>query len=63
METLTPELVREMARLAGLNLDLERAKALIPALEPVFEGDAGIKELDLGTLTAVGNPWPEADGQ
>lgn len=60
-EALTPELVREMARLAGIDLDLERARVLIPALEPVFEGDASIAALDLGTLSAVGNPWPEEE--
>jgi hypothetical protein len=59
---LTPELVREMARLAGLDLGIERAKELIPALEPVFDGDAKIAALELGTLTAAGNPWPEVDG-
>jgi hypothetical protein len=59
---LTPELVREMARLAGLDLEIERARELLPALEPVFDGDVRIAALDLGTLTAVGNPWPEVDG-
>ena len=59
MPALTPELVREMARLAGLELDLGRTKTLIPALEPVFKGDKQIAALDLGTLTAVGDPWPE----
>jgi ribosomal protein L12E/L44/L45/RPP1/RPP2 len=58
---LTAEAVQEMARLAGLELDLERARALVPALEPVFDGDAAIAKLKLGTLTAVGNPWPEVN--
>ncbi len=58
---LTPELVREMARLAGINLEIERAQELIPALEPVFDGDAKILALELGTLTAAGNPWPEGN--
>ena len=63
MNALTPELVREMARLAGLDLSLERAERLIPALQPVFEGDAGIAKLELGRLSAVGLPWLEdADG-
>ncbi len=61
MPALTAELVQEMARIAGLELDLERARALIPALEPVFDGDAAIAKLNLGTLTAVGNPWPEVN--
>jgi hypothetical protein len=62
LEPLTPELVREMARVCGIDLEIERAKNLIPALEPVFDGDAKISSLDLGTLTAIGNPWPEVDG-
>jgi hypothetical protein len=58
---LTPELVYQMASLAGIDLEIERARDLIPALEPVFEGDEKIAELDLHTLSAVGNPWPEVD--
>jgi ribosomal protein L12E/L44/L45/RPP1/RPP2 len=58
---LTAEAVQEMARLAGLELDLERARTLVPALEPVFEGDQEIAKLNLGTLTAVGDPWPEVN--
>jgi hypothetical protein len=58
---LSTELVRDMARLAGLELNLERARALVLALEPVFAGDAAIAKLNLGTLTAVGNPWPEVN--
>jgi hypothetical protein len=58
---LSAELVQRMARLAGLELDLERARALLPALEPVFDGDVAIVKLDLGTLRAIGNPWPEVN--
>lgn len=61
MPALSAEPVQEMARLAGLELDLERARALVPALEPVFDGDTAIAKLNLGTLTAVGNPWPEVN--
>ena len=61
MPELTAELVREMARLAGIELDLERARALLPALEPVFSGDAAIAKLNLGALSAIGNPWPEVE--
>jgi hypothetical protein len=61
MPALSAELVQEMARLAGLELDLERARELLPALEPVFDGDTAIAKLNLGTLTAVGNPWPEVN--
>ena len=63
MAKFNAELVREMARLAGLELDLERARALLRAIQPVFDGDAASAKLDRGTLTAVGNPWPEvSDG-
>lgn len=61
MRSITPELVREMARLSGINLDMDRAVSLVPALEPVFDGDAAISRLNLGTLTGVGTPWPEVD--
>ena len=56
---LTPELVLEMARLAGLELTLERARDLIPALQPVFNGDAQIAKLELGTLSIIGKPWED----
>jgi hypothetical protein len=61
MPALTAELVKEMVRIAGLELDLERARDLLPALEPVFDGDAAIAKLNLGTLTAISNPWPEVN--
>ena len=61
MVRLSAEPVQQMARLAGLELDLERARELLPALEPVFDGDTAIAKLNLGTLTAVGNPWPKVN--
>ncbi len=61
MPALSPELVLGMARLAGLEISLERADDLIPALQPVFDGDAEIIKLKLGTLSAVGKPWTEAE--
>lgn len=57
---LTPELVQQIAGLAGLELTLERAAELIPALEPVFKGDAEIIKLGLDNLRAVGTTWPES---
>ena len=60
MRGLSAELVLEMARLSGLEISLERARALIPALQPVFDGDEAIIKLKLGTLSAVGDPWTEA---
>ena len=61
MPRLMAELVQQMARLAGLELDLERARDLLLALEPVFDGDAAIAKLNLATLSAVGDPWPEVN--
>jgi hypothetical protein len=60
MRGLSAELVLEMARLSGLEISLERARALIPALQPVFDGDAEITKLKLGIFSAVGDPWTEA---
>jgi hypothetical protein len=59
MQELSAELVLEMTRLAGMEISLERARDLIPALQPVFDGDAEIAKLKLGILSAVGNPWLE----
>ena len=50
-------LIRDMAALSGLELSLERAEALIPALEPVFTGDAAMVALRLGTLSPLGTLW------
>jgi hypothetical protein len=60
MQEFSAELILEMARLAGLEISLEHARALIPALQPVFDGDAEIIKLKLGTLSAVGELWTEA---
>lgn len=57
---LTPKLVLEIAALAGLPLDLERAKALLPTLETVFDGDQKIAALGLARLSGVGKPWEDA---
>ena len=54
---MNAELIRDMAALCGLELPLERATALIPALEPVFGGDAAIIALELGTLSPLETPW------
>ena len=61
MRELSAELILEMARLAGLEISFERAQNLIPALQPVFDGDAQIIKLKLGTLSAVGKPWLEVE--
>jgi hypothetical protein len=61
MQVLSAELVLEMARLARLEISLERAQNLIPALQPVFDGDAEIIKLKLGTLSTVGDPWLEVE--
>ena len=51
---LTPQLIRDFARLAGLDLPHGRAAELLPALASVLEGDARIAALHLGALSAVG---------
>lgn len=59
---LCGELVRQIAALAGLPLSPERAGDLVPALLPIFEGDAQIAALNLRTLSPLGTPWPELPG-
>lgn len=54
---MNAQLIRDMAALCGLELPLERATALIPALEPVFSGDAQIIALELGTLSPLETSW------
>ena len=60
---LTPKLIAESARLAGLNLSLERAAELLPVLEDLLAGDAKIAGLGLGNLPVVGPTWAEAEGE
>lgn len=54
---LLPEIVREVARLGGLELSLERATELVPVLEGLFAGDAEIARLELGNLSVTGSTW------
>lgn len=56
---LTPELVQQISGLAGLELTLERAAEILPALKPSFEGDAGLAKLGMGNLSPVGSTWSE----
>lgn len=56
--TLDASLVQRLTALAGLPLTPERAAELVPSLEPIFEGDAQIAALNLGTLSPLGTPWP-----
>ena len=58
--TLTPELVRDLARCAGLDLPVERAADLIPLLEPLLLGDARVAALNLNGISPIGALWPEA---
>ena len=57
---LTPTLVQQLARLAGLDLTPEQATDLTPALMPLLVADAQIAQLELGTLSAVGCTWQPA---
>jgi hypothetical protein len=54
---IDPQLVRQLAELAGLDLSLDRAVALLPGLQEILETDARIAQLDLGVLTIAGLPW------
>ena len=56
---LTPELVKEMAQLGGLELSLERSAELVPVLEGLFAGDAQIARLELGGLPISGPTWED----
>lgn len=60
---LTPELVQQVSGLAGLELTLERATEILPALKPSFEGDAELAQLGMGNLSPVGSTWPEGDNE
>jgi len=50
---ITAEQMQQVARLAGLELPLERAAELVPSLEPILRGDAVIARLELGS------PWED----
>lgn len=56
--TLTPQLVRDLAGCAGLDLPPGRAAALIPLLGPLLRADEALASLDLGTDSPVGPLWP-----
>ncbi|WP_420594128.1 hypothetical protein [Deinococcus sp.] len=58
---LSAELVQEIARLSGLNLDSERAADVATALKPMLDGDAKIAALNLSTLSPLGLPWPDGE--
>ncbi|WP_420593740.1 hypothetical protein [Deinococcus sp.] len=60
-QELSAELVQQLVRLSGLNLDLERAAGVALALRPMLDGDAKIAALNLGTLSPLGLPWPDGE--
>ena len=54
---LDANFIRQIARANGLEVSLERAEALLPALRDLLAVDAKIAKLSLHTLSAVGQPW------
>jgi hypothetical protein len=51
------QLVRQLAALNGLELERERAEALVPFVQGLLEADRALSALDLHTLPATGLPW------
>lgn len=51
--------VRQIARLAGLDLTADRASKLVPALKEMLGADGRIFDLGIETVPATGLPWPE----
>lgn len=49
--------VRQLARLAGLDLTVDRAAELVPALKAMLKTDGRIVDLGIETLPATGLPW------
>lgn len=59
---VTPEVVRLLARAAGLNLTPERAEDLLAPVRALMAGDARLAALDLNLTSAAGPVWPEVPG-
>ncbi len=55
--TVTPELVRVLARAAGLDLAPERAEPLVAPVAALLAGDARLAALDLHVTPAAGPVW------
>lgn len=54
---LDANFIRQIARTNGLELSLERAETLLPALRDLLTVDAQIAKLPLHTFSAIGQPW------
>jgi hypothetical protein len=54
---LNVAMLQKLARLAGLELDAERATALLPDLLALARADRRLAALDLGAAPASGPPW------
>lgn len=54
------ELAQRLARLAGLELSLDRAADVATGIQPVLEGDVRIAALYLDILSPIGPTWPDA---
>lgn len=56
-QAVSAQAVQQLAALNGLELSLERAAALAPALAELLAVDDEIVLLDIARLPAVGLPW------
>ena len=56
---VTPQLIRQYALWAGLDLAPERAAALEDLLAPLLRADRQLAALHLNLLSPVGPLWPQ----
>ena len=56
----TAEDVRTRVRAAGLELDAERAGALVPICNALAEADRRLRVLPMAESAATGPPWGQA---
>ena len=53
----TPATLQRLARLAGLELERDRAERLLADFVALIEADRRLAALDLGDCAATGDPW------
>lgn len=56
----TAEDVQALARAAGLELDAERAEALVPICKALVEADRRLRALPMVESASAGPPWGQA---
>lgn len=64
VQQTTAQDVQTLARAAGLELDAQRAGALVPICNALAEADRHLSALPMGDSAAAGPPWGsnEIDG-